>query len=188
MDGLRIDVSFPLIGIILVIGFAASIRLLRQMVRKIFATGPRTERPKACGKKSRWLYRSTLGALLAAGILMSFGVNLVANILSIRSSANTIHLPSGAKLYSLTTGLELSHRAGPDRGGPDFLGLGFILRPNRPELTQAYTGGEDPVFDLSGLYYADEKPERKMTLGTNVVAALLLIALISLPVALEVFK
>ena len=69
-----------------------------------------------------------------------------------------------------------------------FLGLGFLLKPNKKELTQAYAGGEDPEFDLGGLYYADEKLEKRMTLGANLAAILLLVGLVSLPIALEVFK
>ena len=67
-------------------------------------------------------------------------------------------------------------------------GLRDVLGPAVERHHDLLTRVGHPVFDLGGLYYADERLERKMILGTNVVAALLLIALISLPVALEVLK
>jgi ech hydrogenase subunit A len=183
------SVSFPLIGIILAVGFAASIVYYNKWLGKIFATGPMAERPTALREKVPWLYRLTLGALLTAGILLSFGINLVTRYLVDPFVNQYYPAPIGGETISLTTGLG----AFPIVLvliviGLVFMGLGFLVRPNRRELTQAYAGGEDPVFELSGMYYADEKLERNMTLGTNVVATLLLISLLTLPIALEVLK
>ena len=183
------SVSFPLIGIILSVGFAASIVYYGKWLGKIFATGPMTGRPTALREKVPDLYRFTLGALLVAGIALSFGINLVTKYLVDPFVARYYPTPIGGETFSLTTGLG----AFPIVlvlivVGMIFIGLGFLFKPKRNDLSQAYAGGEDPVFELSGLYYVDEKLERKMSLGTNVVAALLLIALIMIPVALEVFK
>ncbi|MGD0817120.1 MAG: proton-conducting transporter membrane subunit [Methanomassiliicoccales archaeon] len=183
------NVSFPLIGIILAVGFAASIVYYGKWLGKIFATGPMTERPTVFKEKVPALYRSTLAALMVAGILMSFGINLVTKYLVDPFVGRYYTTPVGNETFSLTTGLG----AFPIVlilivVGLIFLGLGFLFRPNRKDLAQAYTGGEDPEFDLGGLYYADEKLEMRMTLGSNVVAILILIALVALPIALEVFK
>jgi ech hydrogenase subunit A len=183
------NVSFPLIGIILSIGFAASIVYYGKWLGRIFATGPATERRTMMKEKVPVLYRLTLGALLVAGIVLSFGVNLVTKYLVDPFVARYYTTPIGGETISLTTGLG----AFPIVlvlivVGLIFLGLGFVLRPNRKDLSQAYAGGEDPVFDLGGLYYADERLEKKMTLGTNVTAWLLLIVLVSIPLALEVLK
>ena len=183
------SVSFPLIGIILSVGFAASIVYYGKWLGKIFATGPMTGRPTALREKVPDLYRFTLGALLVGGIVLSFGINLVTKYLVDPFVARYYPTPIGGETFSLTTGLG----AFPIVlvlivVGLIFIGLGFLFKPKRKDLSQAYAGGEDPVFELSGLYYVDERLERKMSLGTNVVAALLLIALIMIPVALEVFK
>ena len=182
------NVSFPLIGIILSVGFAASIVYYGKWLGRIFAAGPMTERSPILREKVPMIYRLTLGALLVAGIVLSFGVNLVTKYLVDPFVGRYYATPIGGETISLTTGLG----AFPIVlvlivFGLIFLGLGFLLKPNRKDLSQAYAGGEEPVFDLGGLYYADEKLEKKMTLGTNVVAALLLIALVSLPAVLEVF-
>ena len=183
------SISFPLIGIILAVGFAASIVYYSKWLGKIFATGPRTERSEVLHEKAPLLYRMTLGSLLIAGIMMSFGINLVTKYLVDPFVGQYYATPIGGETVSLTTGLG----AFPIVlilivVGLVFLGLGFVLRPNRKELTQAYSGGEDPEFELSGMYYADEKLERKMTIGTNVVAVLLLIGLLTLPIALKMLK
>ena len=148
-----------------------------------------TGRPTMRREKVPFLYRLTLGVLLVAGIVLSFGVNLVTKYLVDPFVSLYYTAPIGGETFSLTTGLG----AFPIVlvlivVGLIFLGLGFILRPDRKDLSQAYAGGEDPVFELGGLYYADERMEKRMTLGTNVVAALLLVALVSLPLALEVFR
>jgi len=183
------NVTFPLIGIILAIGFAASIVYYGKWLGRILATGPMTGRPKALREKVPLLYRLTLGSLLVAGILMSFGVNLVTKYLVDPFVGRYYQTPIGGETVSLTTGLG----AFPIVlvlivVGLIFLGLGFLLRPDPKELTQAYAGGEDPDFDLGGLYYVGEALERKMTLGTNTVAILLLAGLVSLPFVLEVLK
>ena len=183
------SVSFPLIGIILAVGFAASIVYYNKWLGKIFATGPMTERPPVLREKVPLLYGLTLGVLLTAGILLSFGINLVTKYLVDPFVNQYYAAPIGGETISLTTGLG----AFPIVlvlivVGLVFMGLGFLLRPNKKELTQAYAGGEDPEFELSGLYYADEKLERKMTLGTNLIAVLLLISLLTIPIALEVWK
>ena len=183
------NVSFPLIGIILAIGFAASMVYYGKWLGRIFATGPMTGRPKAMKENVPLIYRFTLGALLVAGILLSFGVNLVTKYLVDPFVGRYYATPIGGETISLTTGLG----AFPIvlvliMVGLIFLGLGFLLKPNKKELTQAYAGGEDPEFDLGGLYYADEKLEKRMTLGANLAAILLLVGLVSLPIALEVFK
>ncbi len=183
------NVSFPLIGIVLSVGFAASMVYYGKWLGRIFATGPMTGRPTMRREKVPFLYRLTLGVLLVAGIVLSFGVNLVTKYLVDPFVSLYYTAPIGGETFSLTTGLG----AFPIVlvlivVGLIFLGLGFILRPDRKDLSQAYAGGEDPVFELGGLYYADERMEKRMTLGTNLVAALLLVALVSLPLALEVFR
>ncbi len=183
------NISFPLIGIILSVGFAASIVYYGKWLGRIFATGPTTERRTILREKVPVLYLFTLGALLVAGIVLSFAVNLVTKYLVDPFVTRYYIAPIGDETISLTTGLG----AFPIVlvlivVGLIFLGLGFLLRPDRKDLSQAYAGGEDPVFELGGLYYADEGTERLMTRATNVTAVLLLIALISLPLALEVFK
>ena len=57
------NVTFPLIGIILAIGFAASIVYYGKWLGRILATGPMTGRPKALREKVPLLYRLTLGSL-----------------------------------------------------------------------------------------------------------------------------
>jgi ech hydrogenase subunit A len=183
------NVTFPLIGILLSVGFAASVVYYGKWMGRIFATGPRTERMTILGGKVPIIYRLTLGTLLVAGIVLSFGVNLVTKYLVDPFIGRYYVLPIGGETISLTTGLG----AFPIVlilvvMGLIFLGLGFVLKPSRQHLSQAYAGGEDPVFDLGGLYYVDEKLERKMTSGTNLTAVLLLVALVLLPFALEVFK
>jgi ech hydrogenase subunit A len=181
--------TFPLIGVLLSIGFAASIVYYGKWLGRIFATGPRTERPNALLEKVPLIYRATLGALLLSGILLSLGVNLVAKYLVGPFVGRYYVTPIGGETISLTTGLG----AFPIVlvlivFGLIFLGAGFLMRPRRNDLSQAYAGGEDPVFELGGLYYADERLEGNMTKGTNVVAILLLLAFVALPFALEVLK
>ena len=183
------NVSFPLIGIILSVGFAASIVYYTKWLGKIFSTGPMTGRPTILKEKVPPLYRITLGALMVAGVVLSFGINLVTKYLVDPFVGRYYSAPIGGETVSLTTGLG----AFPMIIiliviGLIFLGLGFLLKPKREELSQAYAGGEDPIFELSGLYYADEPLQKKMTLGTNVVATLLLVGLLVIPIALEVLK
>jgi len=183
------NVSFPLMGIIISVGFAASIVYYSKWLGKIFSNGPMTDRPTILKEKEPLIYRVTLGALLVAGVVLSFCINLVTKYLVDPFVGRYYSAPLGSETFSLTTGLG----AFPIVLvliviGLIFLGLGFLFKPRREELSQAYTGGEDPVFELSGLYYADESMQKKMTLGTNVIAALLLVGLLAIPIALEVFK
>ena len=183
------NVSFPLIGIVLSVGFAASMVYYSKWLGKIFSNGPMTDRPTILKEKEPLIYRVTLGALLVAGVVLSFCINLVTKYLVDPFVGRYYSAPLGSETFSLTTGLG----AFPIVLvliviGLIFLGLGFLFKPRREELSQAYTGGEDPVFELSGLYYADESMQKKMTLGTNVIAALLLVGLLAIPIALEVFK
>ncbi len=102
------NVTFPLIGIILAMGFAASIVYYGKWLGRIFATGPMTERPKVLREKVPWLYRLTLGSLMIAGIVMSFGINLVTKYLVDPFVGQYYQTPIGGETISLTTGLVLS--------------------------------------------------------------------------------
>jgi hypothetical protein len=72
--------------------------------------------------------------------------------------------------------------------GATFLLVLYPLRPKKEGLTDAYTGGEPFVFSISGDYLIGESWQRKATNLVNLLAAMLLMAIVLLPVLLEVMK
>ncbi|HEY3419798.1 MAG TPA: proton-conducting transporter membrane subunit [Methanomassiliicoccales archaeon] len=181
--------GFPFISILLGVGFAGTIVYYGKWLGRLFETGPRVSRLPALSQKLPVLYKYTIGALLGAGIVLSLAIGQVITYLI--DPYLSLHYAPAVSGSSL--GLNTEFGSFPAFYflliiGVLFLGFGFLLKLDKKELTQAYAGGEDPVFDLGGFYYLDEKVEGHWNKIILALASVLLAVLLLMPVALEVFS
>jgi ech hydrogenase subunit A len=180
----EVTVGYPVIAFFLAVGFAASIVYYTKWLGRVFATNPTHLRPAYLGEHMAPLFKWTLASLVFGTIALTCLLEPL-----VRSLIEPMLGPLPLDW------LVINGSFGSFPMFPILLALGatlllvlYPLRPKKEGLTDAYTGGEPFAFSISGDYLIGESWQRKATNLVNLLAVMLLMAIVLLPVLLEVMK
>jgi ech hydrogenase subunit A len=181
-------VAMPLIGILLAIGIAAPAVYLGKWAGQIFAADKRVARAEASKEKLPRLYRYTLASLVGGGLALSFFMgNLVEGLVNpfVRKTFGIIAVDNSS--FNLVSSLgAFPYMALMIIFALLFVGLAVLTRPEPKELSDPYTCGERPEFEIAGQYYAPERQVLQATKVVNVLAAAVIATMVVIPMLLEV--
>jgi ech hydrogenase subunit A len=179
-------VSLPLLVFLLATGFAATVVYYTKWLGRILSGGSEARRPSPITDKLSGIFKGTLGALVLGAVLLSFLIGLV-----IKYLVNPyVTLTFGPSVGGGTT-IFSSFGQFPIVILLFVIGTMFVLavllaRPRKQDVSQPYTGGESFRFEAGGFYLLDELAKRRLNNIMNLAAVAVLVALVLIPVALEV--
>ena len=181
-------ITMPLIGILLAIGIAAPAVYLGKWAGLIFAADKRVARAEAYKEKLPHLYRYTLASLVGGGLVLSFLMGyLVEGLVNpfVRRTFGSIAVDNSS--FNLVSSLgAFPYMALLIIFSLLFVGLAVLTRPEERELSDPYTCGEKPEFEIAGQYYAPEKQVLQATKVINLLAAAVIAVMVVIPMLLEV--
>ncbi|MEI6797307.1 MAG: proton-conducting transporter membrane subunit, partial [Methanomassiliicoccales archaeon] len=179
--------TMPLVGLLLALGIAAPAVYLGKWAGQIFAADRRVERAEASKEKLPRLYRYTLASLVGGGLLLSFLIGFLVEGLVNPFVRRTFHLVAvDNSAFNLVTSLgAFPYLAFLIIFALLFVGLAALTRPEEKELSDPYTCGEEPEFEIAGQYYVPETQVLRATKYINALATLVLATMIVIPVLLE---
>ena len=179
-------ISLPLLTFLLATGFAATIVYYSKWLGRVLSAGSEIDRASLARDRLAGLYRYTLGSLAVGAILMSFLISWIVKYLvnpyivltfksSVGGSGTTIFSSLGE--FPIVVLLIVV--------GTMFLLAAVFAKPKREELSQPYTGGESYQFETGGFYLMSGVTTERFNRMMNLVAVVLLVAILSIPFALE---
>ena len=179
-------ISLPLLTFLLATGFAATIVYYSKWLGRVLSAGSEIDRASLARDRLAGLYRYTLGSLAVGAILMSFLISWIVKYLvnpyivltfksSVGGSGTTIFSSLGE--FPIVILLIVV--------GTMFLLAAVFAKPKREELSQPYTGGESYQFETGGFYLMSGVTTERFNRMMNLVAVVLLVAILSIPFALE---
>ncbi|MFY9606278.1 MAG: NADH-quinone oxidoreductase subunit L [Thermoplasmata archaeon] len=179
-------ISLPLLTFLLATGFAATIVYYSKWLGRVLSAGSEIDRASLARDRLAGLYRYTLGSLAVGAILMSFLISWIVKYLvnpyivltfksSVGGSGTTIFSSLGE--FPIVVLLIVV--------GTMFLLAAVFAKPKREELSQPYTGGESYQFETGGFYLMSSVTTERFNRMMNLVAVVLLVAILSIPFALE---
>ena len=178
-------ISLPLLTFLLATGFAATIVYYSKWLGRVLSAGSEIDRASLARDRLAGLYRYTLGSLAVGAILMSFLISWIVKYLvnpyivltfksSVGGSGTTIFSSLGE--FPIVVLLIVV--------GTMFLLAAVFAKPKREELSQPYTGGESYQFETGGFYLMSGVTTERFNGMMNLVAVVLLVAIIAIPFAL----
>jgi ech hydrogenase subunit A len=179
-------ISLPLLTFLLATGFAATIVYYSKWLGRVLSAGSEIDRASLARDRLAGLYRYTLGSLAVGAILMSFLISWIVKYLvnpyivltfksSVGGSGTTIFSSLGE--FPIVVLLSVV--------GTMFLLAAVFAKPKREELSQPYTGGESYQFETGGFYLMSGVTTERFNRMMNLVAVVLLVAILSILFALE---
>jgi ech hydrogenase subunit A len=179
-------ISLPLLTFLLATGFAATIVYYSKWLGRVLSAGSEIDRAPLARDPLPGLYRYTLGSLAVGAVLMSFLISWIVKYLvnpyivltfksSVGGSGTTIFSSLGE--FPIVVLLIVV--------GTMFLLAAVFAKPKREELSQPYTGGESYQFETGGFYLMSGVTSERFNRMMNLVAVVLLAAIISIPFVLE---
>jgi ech hydrogenase subunit A len=183
-------ISLPLVGILMAVGIAAPAVYLGKWAGQIFAGDKKVARAEAHKEKLPRLFRYTLASLVAGGLAISFLLGFLVEGLVNPFIRRTFHeVAVSNSSFNLVTDLgSFPYMVLMIIFALLFVGLAFLTRPEERELSDPYTCGEKPDFEMAGQYYAPEATVAKASKFINLVAIAVIAAMVLIPMLLEVGK
>ena len=179
-------ISLPLLTFLLATGFAATIVYYSKWLGRVLSAGSEIDRASLARDRLAGLYRYTLGSLAVGAILMSFLISWIVKymvnpyiVLTFKSSVGG----SGTTIFSSLGEFPIVVLL--IVVGTMFLLAAVFAKPKREELSQPYTGGESYQFETGGFYLMSGVTTERFNRMMNLVAVVLLVAILSILFALE---
>jgi ech hydrogenase subunit A len=178
----EIVANYPLLAFVLAIGFGASVVFYGKWIGRAFMTEMSMEESSAQSKKTSKTFKWTLGALMIGAVGLSVLSSQVVSYLIIPYLGP---LPNDPFFVIVSFGpfplLVLLI-------APVLVLIALALRPKSSKIrtTDAYTGGEPFEFHNAGAYFYGGSQERKAVTAFNLLAVMLLVALVLIPLLQEV--
>ncbi len=179
-------ISLPLLTFLLATGFAATVVYYTKWLGRVLSAGPEARRPSPLTDKLSAVFRGTLGSLVAGAVILSFLISLVIKYL-INPYVTLTFGPSvggGTTIFSsfgqfpIVVLLVVICSM--------FVLAIFLGRPRRRDVSPPYTGGESYQFETGGFYLMSDLAKVRVSNMMSLVAFAILVALVLIPIALEV--
>jgi len=181
--------TFPLLIFLLGIGFAGLVVFYFKWIGNVLSAGPVSERVTLRTDPLPRMYKWTLGALMVGAVGLSVLIGPVLRYLiepfialhfALPIESNDLSLFTSSGTFPVFVFLLLT--------GIIFLGLAFIVRPGKEEISKPYASGEEfeQEFETRGIYFTTEATVAQGIKLSEGAGILLVAALIAVPLLLEV--
>jgi ech hydrogenase subunit A len=179
--------SFPLLMFLLAAGFAGIFVFYFKWMGTILSAGPGARSVRLRDDPSPRNFKWTLGALMvgAVGLSVLIGPVLRSLILPFIDRYYTIPISTN-DLTLLTTAGEFPVFIFLLFVAIIFLGLAFLIRPAKEEVSTPYACGENFEFESRSNYYLSESTVKKAISMAEGAGIVLILALLATPLLLEV--
>lgn len=181
--------TFPLLIFLLGVGFAGLVVFYFKWIGNILSAGPPAERVTLRTDTLPRIYKWTLGSLMAGAVVLSALIGPVIRYLMEPFIERHFVLPVGTNDLTLfTTSGEFPVFLFLLLTGIIFVGLAFIVRPEKEEVSKPYASGEDfeQEFETRGYYFATEASVERGIRISEGAGILLVAVLVAVPLLLEV--
>ncbi|MEM0342721.1 MAG: NADH-quinone oxidoreductase subunit L [Thermoplasmata archaeon] len=180
-------ISLPLLTFLIAIGFAATVVYYSKWLGRVLTAEMEAKIPSPLRDPISRVFRYTLGTLALGAVMLSFLVTwLVEHLINPYTE-----IYFGSSVSGDVAGIFSSLGEFPAIVllaivVAVFLLSAFLTRPREDELSTPYTGGEEYKFEIGGFYILDDLSKARFNVLLNLATTLLLVIIVSVPIAMEV--